>query len=373
MKKRGLIVYPHLPHYRLGVFKELDKFDDFEFVYAASESGINGIRTVSPGAVKRFSRLRNVYMGKFLWQIGLFRAFSRERPDFVIFLADPHYLSSGVLALWCRALRRPVFFWTHGWTKQAGGTRDLVKKVYFRLADSLLLYGNVGKSFGVESGFPEHRMTVIYNSIASGHSERDENQEESEIARDISSFCADHPHVIGAVARLQDVKSLDQIIEAAAHIRKTKPEFSSLGVVLVGEGPEREALKTLARQLQVPTLMPGAAYSHGELQRFYQSVQVTVMPDRAGLTAIQSLSYGVPVVSNSDANGQMPEWESIRPGMTGELFEKGDCLSLADAIVRLMSGPRQTEACLEEYRSRWSPESQARAIKEFLTSYFVSD
>ena len=138
----------------------------------------------------------------------------------------------------------------------------------------------------------------------------------------------------------------------------------------MGEGPELKNLTTLAHSLQVPLLAPGASYDSAELAAFYKAVAVSIIPDRVGLTGVQSMSFGVPVISNDSVQDQMPEWEAIRPGETGDYFPAGDAVGLSDSIARVLEGPSLERLCVQEYLTNWSPTSQARRIEEVLNSFF---
>lgn len=369
MAKKGLMVYPYLPHYREAVFSELDGLPEYEFVYVTSNEGIRGIRTIPLEKLKNVVPVDNRYFRQFLWQSGVFSTFWRERPDFIIFLADPHYVSSTLLAAAAKLLGVPVFFWTHGWTRPTTRIRSFVKRTYFSLSDSLLLYGNVARTFAAQSGFPDSRLHVIYNSVERPSLSSD-SKRSTRLSAEVEKFASGHSHLLGAVARLQDNKSLHEIIEAASYVRLNYPEYDSIGVVLIGDGPIRSRLASLANALNVPLLLPGASYEPSEIEVFYEHVDITVMPDKVGLTGIQSMSHGVPVISNGDPGGQMPEWEAIIPGRTGEHFEKSDPKALGDAVVRLLNGPNLEDFCKAEFERRWSPESQANEIRRFLDGFF---
>ena len=49
------------------------------------------------------------------------------------------------------------------------------------------------------------------------------------------------------------------------------------------------------------------------------AANVTVSPGPIGLTAIQSLTYGVPAITNDEFSTQGPEFETIEPGVR-EIF-----------------------------------------------------
>jgi len=82
---------------------------------------------------------------------------------------------------------------------------------------------------------------------------------------------------------------------------------------------------------------------------------------------MHSLGYGVPVVTHSDPARQMPEFEAIVPGVTGDLFEPDNVSDLAEKLDRWTQHPRVPEAtrnaCLARIEHRYHARSQARAIE----------
>ncbi len=142
-----------------------------------------------------------------------------------------------------------------------------------------------------------------------------------------------------------------------------------MGVALAGDGPDLRDLVDLAGSLGVPMALPGPIYCSDALGLFYDSVALTVVPASVGLTAIQSLAHGVPVISDSEIEGQGPEWEAIRPGVTGDLYKPNDLENLAAVIgvwidIIAADDGLVDSACRAEVRNNWSPENQALLLHE---------
>ena len=354
-----IIVYPHLPHYRERVFRHLADHCGLlvEFV-ADTESRDRTIPTVPPGEFQRFHRVRNRWLGPVLWQAGLIGHLLARRPDAVIFLGDVSYLTTWIAGGMMRIRRCPVLFWTIGWHRPEKGLKRFVRLAFYRLANGLLLYGRTGEAIGRELGYPADRMFVVGNS------------------HDIDIDAALLPTIhhadqfegrawVGAVVRPNANKRLDQLLHAVCKLRA---ESHDVGVIIVGEGHANAELVALASELDVPLRMPGALHDVGELARIYSELLVTVVPEAAGLTAIQSLWFGRPVITCSDPFRQMPESECVIPGRTGDLFPPGNVGELAAAIERWIERVRTdpaavAEDCRREARSNWTSDAHAQRIR----------
>jgi len=357
-----LVVYPHLPHYRYGVFKALAELPDLRTHFVADEIERTGTIETIPFESLPAIRVKNRWLGGVLWQSGLWRVLRKEHPDAVIFLGDVKYASNWFAAIWLRALRRPVLFWTIGWHRPERGLKKFTRLLYYRLAHELLLYGEVGRQLGSEHGFPAHRMTRVGNSRTSSKSSLPPSTKEQKLLDNALKDTSQH--VVSTIVRLNASKRIDLLIEAAAIIQSAGTPVTLL---IAGDGPERVSLEQRATSLNVDARFLGAVYSEDSLERIYAASQVTVLPSAAGLTVIQSMEFGTPVVTHDDPYEQMPEAEAIREGITGSLYKKGDVTSLADAIQNwfdVQSSSEASEACRAEVSARWSPASQARTIAD---------
>ena len=72
---------------------------------------------------------------------------------------------------------------------------------------------------------------------------------------------------------------------------------------------------------------------------------------------------------------QGPEWESIKPGVTGELFREGDLNGLVDAIHRIAVLSEEdleilSRRCRDEVTNNWSANAQADKIERAILSHF---
>jgi hypothetical protein len=83
--------------------------------------------------------------------------------------------------------------------------------------------------------------------------------------------------------------------------------------------------------------------------------------------------FGCPAVTLNDFSHQMPEFEAIHPGITGDFFEHGSVESLADVIRNwfdLNRDRQQTRlSCFNEIDTQWTPVFQYNAIVRAFNEY----
>lgn len=361
-KKWCFIVAEHLSHYRFGVYSILDSNGDWRFTFIAGESTRSGtIEGIPPELLSDARILSSARFGRFLWQRGLLGMCLNNRPDVAVFVGDAQFLSTWLAALIFRLKNVPVLFWTIGWHRPENGLKRLARIQFYRLANKLLLYGSDGAAIGRDMGYPDHRMVVIGNSYESclAKGTRDERR-----IPDSRGLRIPAGEFVGAVSRLTAEKRFDLLIEAARILRSGG---RNLNVLLVGEGEECNRLQAQAADAGVPLILHSPLYDEESLSEVYSRLVVCVLPERAGLAVIQSLSHGTPVVSVDDPYRQVPEFRAIKNGVTGSLYASSSPEELARAIDScadmVARAPKEVEVqCKLEVAENWSPEKHALNI-----------
>lgn len=133
-----------------------------------------------------------------------------------------------------------------------------------------------------------------------------------------------------SVARLSAEKDFPTLIRAVPLVIAAVPDFR---LKIVGDGPERERLESLTRELGMTRHIElmGERTDVPELLReagFFVSSSLT---EGISLTLLEAMAVGLPIVAT--AVGGNPE--IVVPGKTGHLVPSNDPQALADSIVRL--------------------------------------
>jgi L-malate glycosyltransferase len=139
------------------------------------------------------------------------------------------------------------------------------------------------------------------------------------------------PAVLLHASNFRAVKRVGDAVLALAQVLRTRPA----GLILVGDGPEREAVARLAAALGVTGQV---AFLGEQLQmaRFLVQADLFLLPSEQesfGLAALEALASGVPVVATNV--GGLPE--VVRHGETGWLVPVRDPPALATAVLKLLA------------------------------------
>ena len=156
--------------------------------------------------------------------------------------------------------------------------------------------------------------------------------------------------VVVFVGRLRKYKGAQHLIRAFPRVLGRVPEAR---LRIVGDGPYREGLESLARALGIQERVEFlGAVSHGEKVEALNQALVAAAPSPKegwGLTVIEANACGTPVVA-SRSPGLV---ESVQDGKTGILVRHGDTAALADAIVSLIED-RPRRLAMAEAGLRWA-------------------
>ncbi len=342
------VVYHFFPHYRAAIMQTLLSScrTNYLLVGDRSDPG-NSIEPWQPPS-DRFSFAPCVKItSTLLWQKGLLRQAIRRDIGTIIFLANANFLSTWPAALLARLTGKRVLFWTHGWIRKERGVKSRLRNFYYRLAHGLLLYGNRAKEIGVTNGFSAESLYVIYNSL--DYSKQAGIRDTIAIDRIVCLrkhfFSNPELPILICTGRLNKLKELDLLLHAMSLLQMKNIK---IGLLLVGDGPERRHLDKLAASMNLNVHFYGACYDEKILAELIMSASFTVSPGQVGLTAMHSLAYGTPVITHDDPDNQMPEWEAIIPGQTGDLFRRGDVHDLARVIQKWSALPWPNESIREQ-------------------------
>lgn len=367
-RPRVAIVYHFFAHYRAAVMVELARRARGSWTLVGDtqdyESDIKAWKPPEdvPFRVASCRRIR----GSIMWQKGVVGLALGNDFDALILLGNAYWPATWLAAIIARLRGKRVLFWTHGWITPPRGLKGAFRNTFYRLAHGLLLYGHLAKQYGIEAGIRPERLHVIYNSLDydAQRAARAKVSTDDERALRRELFGSDDVAVALCSTRLIAIRRLDLLIEAVARLRA---EGMPVVLLLVGDGQERANLERLAAERGVPTHFAGACYDEDRLARYTMASNVTVAPGKVGLTAMQSLAFGTPVITHDEADDQMPEWEAIIPGRNGSLFRRNDVAALADAMRPWLQQPGVTPATRAEcHRATdrfYNPSMQRRAIE----------
>jgi glycosyltransferase involved in cell wall biosynthesis len=169
--------------------------------------------------------------------------------------------------------------------------------------------------------------------------------------------------LVGVVARLHPDKGVANFLKAAARVA---PLFPEAHFVVVGDGPLRQELMTLAEDLDLGSRVHFLGF-RSDGSALMDSLDVLVVPsltEGSPLVTLEAMAAGVPVVAS--AVGGIPD--QIRHDYEGLLVPPGDTGALGDALLDLLHNPdrarRLGEAGRRRATSRFSHVTMVQQIED---------
>ena len=246
-------------------------------------------------------------------------------------------------------LRRPprLILTEHGrhYPDVVSATRRAVNRLVLdRLADAV----NACCAFSAEhlgrlDGFSARRIKVIENGI-----DIDRYRSAADRATLRQRLRLDPARrYVAAVARFHPVKDHSTLLRAFAVVAAAR---SDVDLLLVGDGPLRAELTSLAERLGIADRVRflGVRSDVPDLLQAVDVFTLTSLSEAASLTLLEAMAASLPVVV-TDVGGNP---EIVRHGKEGLLAPRGDAEKIAAALLYLLSEPATAAAMGEAGRQR---------------------
>lgn len=363
--KRLCLILNVASHYRTSIYQLIDSTYNTSFYFSEP---YEDIKLMDYALLKQtVTELRTWRWHNFSYQLGAIKLLRRDF-DCYITLGDVRSLSTWLLLVFAKLIRKDVIVWTHGWYGKETKLEIFIKKIFYKLPKKVFLYGDYAKRLMIDHGVNPNKLIVVHNSL--------DHNKQSELRSKMSAsmlyldhFGNDNPVII-IICRLTPRKRIDMLLDAVSLLIRDRVECN---VVIVGEGPEKEKLQQKTNELNLAKYVwfYGACYSEKDNAELIYNADLCVTPGDVGLTAIHAMTFGVPVITHDYFPSQGPEFEAIKNGVTGTFFENGNVLSLAKTIdgwLKNKSTERDSvrKACYQEIDENWTPQFQMNVIKSVI-------
>lgn len=253
-------------------------------------------------------------------------------------LIHAHFGVEGVYALpLARSLRVPLITTFHGFDATTStssllrsGSPSWINYAQFRRqlaqeGDLFLCVSEYIRQRVIELGFPKERTHVHYIGI------------------DTQAILPRHPNeerlFVLHVARLVEKKGTEYLVRAFAQVAA---QISQVELVIVGEGPLRAHLETLAKSLRIEERIRFlGAKPHAEVLSLIRKAAILVLPsvtarsgdaEGLGMVLLEASAQGVPIIGTK--HGGIPE--VIEEAKTGYLVPERDVGLLAERLHKLL-------------------------------------
>jgi len=250
------------------------------------------------------------------------------------------------------------------WREYLGGTMGslaaLIEKWSIRLPDAIISVSGHTTALLRPLAGPRKKIFTIPNGLDFAH---------------ISTLSpAQKGTDIVFAGRLLAHKNIDMLLRAVAILSRTRPNVSA---AIVGEGPEKERLVSLARELKIERNVSFLDFfpTHDELYRFMHASKVFALPSsREGfsIVVLEANACGLPVVTVSQEHNAARDL--VDEGENGSVVDFSP-EALAQGIEKFLASPVSCDTCVSYAKKyEWQPlvEDVARVYRGELPISVVS-
>lgn len=230
-------------------------------------------------------------------------------------------------ALACVGIRTKVIFTEHGrfYPDRYTWKRRLVNQLLYRLTDRITCISKATRhALDEYEWIPTNRVEVIYNGVATPELNQSPGHVRNALGIKESTF------VLGTISRLDPIKNQHMMIRVLADLHDTVEDCV---LILAGDGPEREALETLAASCGVSDYVyfPGFITNIAAYLDAIDVFLLTSFSEGTSMTLLEAMSMKKAIVATAVGGNT----EVLNSGETGVLIDSNDQQALLKELIEL--------------------------------------
>ena len=210
--------------------------------------------------------------------------------------------------------------------------RYLINPFISMFTDAIIAISeSTGEALVKYENFPKHKIKVFYNGTTSFHADKN-NQFKNEF-----NIPLDHI-VMGTISRLDPIKNQKMMIMAFAELARN---FSNIHLLIIGDGPERESLQQLTRELLIEdnVCFTGFIVNPQRYLPMFDIFLLSSLSEGTSMTLLEAMSCAIPaVVTNVGGNPEI-----VINNETGIVTENDNMTAYSAAIQKLLEN---SELCI---------------------------
>jgi len=234
--------------------------------------------------------LKKIKIGPFIFSSNKLTVICNEF-DVVIALADLHYISFMKLAF-IKNKKFKLIYWGIGVSSSYKNKFDQKRRWDFlrflimKKADALIFYSDYPIEKYIKNGFKKEKLFVAPNTI--------------EVTKTFIHNNIEKKNIL-FVGKLYKEKGIYDLLYAYKESYIINSEIPNL--IIIGEGNEFNKIKKwiMKNKLNDKIFLLGGIYDNIELEKQYAKSIVSISPNQAGLSVLQSMGFGVPFITKFDS------------------------------------------------------------------------
>jgi glycosyltransferase involved in cell wall biosynthesis len=273
------------------------------------------------------------------------RLLAKQKFD-LIHANEPHALTS----VWLAGCHRNAAVVASRRVAYPLGRSLLARRRYENAQRVIAISRFVAKSV-VDSGIPPEKVEIVYEGVDVPPMVTSEVRLQARQRWRVS----EHETVFGCVGYLLPEKGQEYLVRAFPAVRA---KFPGVRLLLAGDGPCRQKLEFLVRELMLQGAVIFAGFVE-DVTQVYAALDVFMFPSLAeplGTSLLAAMAWGLPVVAV--ASGGVTEY--VQNDITGALVARPEPNLFSTAMMRMLSDPCLTTRLGKQARRKMEEEFSAR-------------
>jgi glycosyltransferase involved in cell wall biosynthesis len=371
VRKRLVILTEIIAPYRIPVFNALAQVEgiDLHVIFLAEtdpeardwlvyKEEIRFSWEVLPSHRKRVGK------HNFLLNVGVGAALRKAKPD-VIICGGYNYIASWRALLWAGQNHLPFLLWTESNSRDLRHNHSLtqaLKRTFIGRCDGFVVPGKASRQYLQSFNISEEKIFTAPNAVGNDLYKSISDEVRKNAAKWRSQLDLPERFFL-FVGRMVIEKGIFDLFNAYATLDLQLR--AEVGLVFVGDGPERVKLERLSQTVKVGSIRFPGFVQRENLARYYALADALVLPthtDPWGLVVNEAMACGLPIVC-SDVAGCTPDL--VEEGSNGFVIPVGNIETLAQVLREVASNPEIIREMGENSRERilhFSPEICAGGI-----------
>lgn len=281
MKPRVLILYNKLFHYRIPIWNILAEKCDLTVAYSQGTAPDESVEV----KFKILYLPSRTFLKRFVIQNDRIRKIVKDY-DVVIAYGDISWIKYSTLP-WFNNVK--IIFWTLGVSASYDlgydqrKSWDKIRAFFYKRADALAFYTQYPIEKYAQMGFSREKMFEVPNTVA--------------VYPNKVQPIKDSILFIGTLYRQKGI----QYLLDAYLANKDNPNAVLLNII--GQGEDFDYINEWIKANKMERLIKlrGPIYAHTEKSKYFERAYACISPLQAGLSVLESMGYGVPFITTSNA------------------------------------------------------------------------
>lgn len=354
--KKLIIIQTVTPDYRNKFFQFLNhKLQNNFSIYRGSYYFEPSVETDSTIFFAKTLNNYFIFKNRFLFQTGPFWK-QIIKNNIIVLEMNPRILSNWIILLVRRMFFMETVLWGHAWPRKGATSKsDKLRNLMRLLANKIIVYTQSQKQ-ELELRMPNKKIYSAPNAI----------YKKNEMLTNNNLKTIKNIIYVGRLTKKKKPLIMVKAFEIAL-----KKLSKNVNLLIIGDGEEKQNIIEYVNNNKIASrvYILGHIGSYDKLRELYHSSLVSLSPGYVGLSATQSLGFGVPMLVSRNEN-HSPEIESIKDGVNALFFETNSEKNLSDKLLEIFNNQyywiKQRELICEDCKDKYSIESMAEPFINLL-------